>query len=441
MSSTPTSGGNGAASAAVFRRRGAAPAAQFSSDADLASLTPVPQQPPPLAPPPRSPPPLSSSSYSGGVSSVTSRTASGSLVAWDPSEQLLGSDRDVVPVDIRPPSPMLTLMDQLVLLGLKDRGYLSFWNDALSYVLRGCILCELALRGRIAMAPPAPLQPTLFGSFVAPAVCDRPVWVVDARDTGEPLLDEALRVMRQTQDGSFARAVASASAAGTGIGGPDYTTGSTSAKVPTSSSNGDSGLDADGISSSSGSAKKGEMWSVAQWMDLLSGETWSLSRASYQMRQVRERLSKGLVDKGVLRTGRRSFLVFDLATHPVADAATRDAVLTRVLNLLAVPRLSMVPDATLRDVCLVAAAHAGNVLENVLERVPGMAERETMWTRADHAVRGFAKWPDGAAAPVSVTIAGTNGPPPPVVATVNGVEVLEVVAGVLAVFARMDSLA
>jgi hypothetical protein len=32
---------------------------------------------------------------------------------------------------------------------------------------------------------------------------------------------------------------------------------------------------------------------------------------------VRERLAKGLVDKGVLRTEKRNFLLFDMATHPV----------------------------------------------------------------------------------------------------------------------------
>ncbi|KAJ7755261.1 hypothetical protein B0H16DRAFT_1541522 [Mycena metata] len=35
-------------------------------------------------------------------------------------------------------------------LGIKDKqGYLSFWNDNISYALRGCILIELALRRRI----------------------------------------------------------------------------------------------------------------------------------------------------------------------------------------------------------------------------------------------------------------------------------------------------
>ncbi|KAJ7755244.1 Golgi phosphoprotein 3-domain-containing protein [Mycena metata] len=41
-------------------------------------------------------------------------------------------------------------MEEVLLLGIKDKqGYLSFWNDNISYALRGCILIELALRRRI----------------------------------------------------------------------------------------------------------------------------------------------------------------------------------------------------------------------------------------------------------------------------------------------------
>lgn len=48
----------------------------------------------------------------------------------------------------------LTLMEEVLLLGLKDKqGYTSFWNDCISSGLRGGILIELALRGRIQLEP------------------------------------------------------------------------------------------------------------------------------------------------------------------------------------------------------------------------------------------------------------------------------------------------
>lgn len=46
--------------------------------------------------------------------------------------------------------------------------------------------------------------------------------------------------------------------------------------------------------------KFSEPLSVSTWIDYLSGETWNLTKITYQLKQVRERLAKGLVDKGVL---------------------------------------------------------------------------------------------------------------------------------------------
>lgn len=88
-------------------------------------------------------------------------------------------------------------------------------------------------------------------------------------------------------------------------------------------------------------------------------------KIGYQLKQVRERLAKGLVDKGVLRTEKTNFLLFDMATHPVADARTKDEVMNRAVSLLTT-RTTTVPDSALgkegtqfralRAVCLVTSA-------------------------------------------------------------------------------------
>lgn len=75
--------------------------------------------------------------------------------------------------------------------------------------------------------------------------------------------------------------------------------------------------------SAGGGGSGGEKLSVNSWVDLLSGETWNVLKIGFQLKQVRERLAKGLVDKGVLRTEKRNFLLFDMATHPVADTKTK----------------------------------------------------------------------------------------------------------------------
>ncbi len=46
-------------------------------------------------------------------------------------------------------------------------------------------------------------------------------------------------------------------------------------------------------------------------------------KIGYQLKQVRERLAKGLVDKGILRTEKRNFLLFDMATHPLTTPAAK----------------------------------------------------------------------------------------------------------------------
>ena len=93
----------------------------------------------------------------------------GNKIAYDPRDLQEGASEEA---KIGGKAPRLTIMEEVLLLGLKDKqvradhfrlnqtldlnikltqGYLSFWNDNISYALRGCILIELALRRRIAV--------------------------------------------------------------------------------------------------------------------------------------------------------------------------------------------------------------------------------------------------------------------------------------------------
>ena len=83
--------------------------------------------------------------------------------------------------------PLLTLMEEVLLLGLKDNeGLLSFWNDNISYVLRGIILIELSFRNRISAVKDPRKQ----------SYSERIIEVKDDTMTGEVLLDETLRFMK-----------------------------------------------------------------------------------------------------------------------------------------------------------------------------------------------------------------------------------------------------
>ncbi|NWR40237.1 GLP3L protein, partial [Tachuris rubrigastra] len=63
--------------------------------------------------------------------------------------------------------------------------------------------------------------------------------------------------------------------------------------------------------------------SVPTWIELLTGETWNPFKLQFQLHNVRERLAKALVEKGVLSTAKQNFLLFDITTHPLSDAAEK----------------------------------------------------------------------------------------------------------------------
>ncbi|KAJ7717899.1 hypothetical protein B0H14DRAFT_3521859 [Mycena olivaceomarginata] len=60
----------------------------------------------------------------------------------------------------------------------------------------------------------------------------------------------------------------------------------------------------------------GEKMGVGTWVNPLSGETWNVLKIGFQLKQVRECLAKGLVDKGVLHTEKQNLLLLDMATPP-----------------------------------------------------------------------------------------------------------------------------
>lgn len=126
-------------------------------------------------------------------------------------------------------------------------------------------------------------------------------------------------------------------------------------------------------------------------------------KIGYQLKQVRERLAKGLVDKGVLRTEKRNFLLFDMATHPVVDAAAKDEINKRVRNVcsnrtVVLPPSVFLPEEAeyrfLRTITMVCAAYAANVLENALV-VMGHESRERAFAHVDELLAEYSQWPFG----------------------------------------------
>lgn len=64
------------------------------------------------------------------------------------------------------------------------------------------------------------------------------------------------------------------------------------------------------------------------------GETWNPLKLRYQLKNVRERLAKNLVEKGVLTTEKQNFLLFDMTTHPLTDNLAKSRLVKKVKYLL-----------------------------------------------------------------------------------------------------------
>ncbi|XP_051534992.1 Golgi phosphoprotein 3 [Myxocyprinus asiaticus] len=192
----------------------------------------------------------------------------------------------------------LTLMEEVLLLGLKDReGYTSFWNDCISSGLRGCMLIELALRGRLQLEACGLRRKSLLARKV---ICksDAP--------TGDVLLDEALKHIKDTQ--------------------PPET--------------------------------------VQSWIELLSGETWNPLKLHYQLRNVRERLAKNLVEKGVLTTEKQNFLLFDMTTHPLTNNNIKQRLIKKVQEAVLDKWVNDPHRMDKRVLALIFLANSSDVLEN-----------------------------------------------------------------------------
>ncbi|XP_078287967.1 Golgi phosphoprotein 3-like A [Rhinoraja longicauda] len=206
----------------------------------------------------------------------------------------------------------LTLMEEVLLLGIKDReGYTSFWNDCISAGLRGCILVELSLRGRIQLEPATMRRKCLL---------NRKVLFKSEAPTGDVLLDEALKHIKATEPAE----------------------------------------------------------TVQSWIELLTGETWNPLKLNYQIRNVRERLAKSLVEKGVLTTEKQNFLLFDMTTHPVTNDTLKQRLIKKLQDAFLDKWAKEPQRMDKRLLALVLLAHSSDVLENAF--VPLLDEQYELAT-------------------------------------------------------------
>lgn len=84
----------------------------------------------------------------------------------------------------------------------------------------------------------------------------------------------------------------------------------------------------------------------------------------YQLRNVRERLAKNLVEKGVCATEKQNFLLFDMTTHPLTDSTIKQKLIKKVQDSVLTRWTNDAHRMDKRMLSLIYLAHASDVLEN-----------------------------------------------------------------------------
>lgn len=125
-------------------------------------------------------------------------------------------------------------------------------------------------------------------------------------------------------------------------------------------------------------------------------------KIGFQLKQIRKRLAKGLVDKDVLRIEKRNFLLFDMATPPCRRHVDQGnhhqpyRLPSHIYNIRSPSALDVegVQCRATRAVCLVCAAYTAGVLNNAFERLNYEA-RKGAFQRCDEILSEFTAWPFG----------------------------------------------
>jgi len=87
-------------------------------------------------------------------------------------------------------------------------------------------------------------------------------------------------------------------------------------------------------------------------------------KIGYQMRNVRERLAKSLVDKSICTTDKQNFVVFNMTTHPLSDDSIKKRLLKRVQDSVLSRWANDTHRMDHRTLSLLYLASASDVLEN-----------------------------------------------------------------------------
>lgn len=75
-----------------------------------------------------------------------------------------------------------------------------------------------------------------------------------------------------------------------------------------------------------------DTFSLQKWLDVLTGDTWSRKLSGYQMQNLRDRLCKSLMEKGVVTSRKTSMFMIETTEYPLLDSELKRNICFNVVE-------------------------------------------------------------------------------------------------------------
>lgn len=105
-----------------------------------------------------------------------------------------------------------------------------------------------------------------------------------------------------------------------------------------------------------------ETFTLQKWLDILTGETWSRKLSVYQMHNLRDRLCKSLMEKGVVTSRKTSTFLIETTEYPLLDCRLKRSICFEIIDS-AIDKDKL----DIRSLCRLLSMKAANVLQKALK--------------------------------------------------------------------------
>lgn len=105
-----------------------------------------------------------------------------------------------------------------------------------------------------------------------------------------------------------------------------------------------------------------EELTVQKWLDVLTGETWSRKLSSHQIQNLRDRVCKSLMEKGIVTSQKSSLFFVETTEYPLLDTNFKRKLCYEVIDS-AIDKQKL----NLRSLCRLLSLNAAKILHKALK--------------------------------------------------------------------------